>query len=109
MGNITILRRNFATITYESTYTFMHIIIDVSVTATFPNTQNGALPVLGNGTRSTSMTMEQALRRGASATTRNNEKNAKYRALANAAGIEFIALVFESCGRMHERVSTFLM
>jgi len=84
------------------------IIIDVSVTATFPNTQNGALPVLGNGTRSTSMTMEQALRRGASATTRNNEKNAKYRALANAAGIEFIALVFESCGRMHERVSTFV-
>ena len=52
--------------------------------------------------------MEQAMRRGASSKARSNDKNAKYRTLAHAAGIEFIPLVFESCGRMHKCVTDFV-
>ena len=84
------------------------IIIDVSVASTFPNTQKGVLPVVGNGARSSTMTIEQAQRRGSSASARCNEKNNKYRGLANAAGIEFIPLVFETCGRMDKRLVDFV-
>ena len=84
------------------------VLIDVSVTSTFSNTQNGSLPVLGNGARRNSMTLEQAQRRGSSSQVRCNEKNTKYQALSNAAGLEFIPLVFESCGRMHSCVKDFV-
>ena len=84
------------------------VLIDVSVTSTFPNTQRGSLPVLGNGARSSSMTLAQAQNRGSSSQVRCNEKNTKYRALSNEAGLEFIPLVFESCGRMHSCVKDFV-